>query len=123
MTTTSTTLIRKSVNSILGLALMSSLVLGAPLLAADGPAAKDSENAQAVHDHAAMNASSPAKLVQLVRAATCLLYTSAVTLMCISLASSDTAWSCSAARSPARSSRLAEPICRRFLVSIRLTVR
>jgi hypothetical protein len=70
MTTTSTTLIRKSVNSILGLALMSSLVLGAPLLAADGPAAKDSENAQAVHDHAAMNASSPAKLVQLVRAAT-----------------------------------------------------
>ena len=70
MTTTRTTLFPKSIQSILGLTLVSSLALGAPLLAADGAGAKASENPTVVHEHAAMNAPSPAKLVQLVRAAT-----------------------------------------------------
>jgi len=70
MTTTSTTPIYKSIKGILGLALLSSVTLGAPVLAANSATAKDSENGQAVHEHSAMNAPSPAKLVQLVRAAT-----------------------------------------------------
>jgi hypothetical protein len=70
MTTGVTNLIHKSTRTILGLALVGSLATATPLLAAkDGPANK-SGNAQAVHEHAAMDAQSPAKLVQLVRAAT-----------------------------------------------------
>jgi hypothetical protein len=70
MTTGTTTLIHRFTTSILGLALLSSLTMAAPLLATDEAATNKSANAQAIHDHAAMNAQSPAKLVQLVRAAT-----------------------------------------------------
>ena len=60
MMTRTTTLIRKSTTSILRLALLSSLVMAAPLLAAGS----DSEHGQPGHQHAA------ARLVQIVRHAT-----------------------------------------------------
>jgi hypothetical protein len=69
MTTGITTLIHRFTISILGSALLSSLAVAAPLLAADDAATSKSANAPAVHEHAA-NSPGSAKLVQLVRAAT-----------------------------------------------------
>ncbi len=68
MTTGMTTFMQRLTMSMLGLALLGSLAMAGSLFAADDAASNKSENAQAVHDHAA--AAVPAKLVQLVRAAT-----------------------------------------------------
>ena len=65
MTTPIKTLIHKFNTRILCLTLLSSVTAAAPLIAADGTATKESEQAHAGHAQAA-----PAKLVQLVRDAT-----------------------------------------------------
>lgn len=65
MTTQIETLIQKSSRGLLHFALLSSLTAVAPLLAAGDTATSDSDQAHAGHE-----ATSPAKLVQLVREAT-----------------------------------------------------